>query len=290
MARARRPAGGARCPAERLAFAALLLLAAAAAPAVATTRAMPLFEQTERERFEALVNGADVVCEARLDSSFTGDDGILRAFFENPTSWKGAPLPARIEVRVPDLEYEPIFVNRAPGAVYRLFLLGWPVWGSGRSEIRKALPWYAVVAAGCADVSSPWWWSYSRATVDTIVARARIDTLYAQAPLVVLAHRVRREMHDRDGRPVLSRVLRVDRVLKGAAPADTIVYQAPDDVRHWDRALLFLKRHGADAWEPIWPGAGVREFDGANHDTRTGEALESFLEVLERIRTRPATH
>lgn len=276
-------------PAAALTCGVLLALAAASAPASATSYPAPLFEQTERERFEALVNRADVVCAARLDSSAL-IGSAPRALFSDPVTWKGDSTLGRFEVRGWDyFGGDPHLDDLAPGARYRLFLQRRLPGGLRVPPDREGPPLYAVVAAGTAS-DARWWWSYPRATVDTIVARARIDTLYAQATLVVLARPVRREMHDRDGRPVLSRVLRVERVLKGAAPADTIVYQAAEDVRHWDRALLFLKGHGADAWEPVWPGAGVHEFDEENREIRTGEPLQSFLEELDRLAGRAAKH
>lgn len=285
--RVRRPAGRAGLLAATLVSAALLF-AAAAAPAAATSYAMPLFEQTGRERFEALVNGSELVCEARVDSTFY-DGGARRTILENPVMWKGDSVPARFEALGWQRGDESGVDVPIPGTSYRLFLLRLQRERLSDPRHRVGLPLYAVVAAGTAR-DPRWPWSYSRATVDTIVARARLDTLYAQAPLVVLTHRVRREMHERDGRPVRSAVLRVDRVLKGIAPADTIVYQAPDEYRRWDRALLFLKPHGADAWEPVWPGAGVHEFDGGNRDIRTGESLQSLLDALDRLAGRAAKH
>ena len=46
----------------------------------------------------------------------------------------------------------------------------------------------------------------------------------------------------------------------------------------------------ADAWEPVWPGAGVHEFDGGNRDIRTGESLQSLLDALDRLAGRAAKH
>jgi hypothetical protein len=262
------------------------LIAVAAASAWATSYPMPLFEQSERERFEAMVNHSDVVCEARVDSTYYRG-GARRTFVVEASMWKGDSISSRFEVVGWQRGFALGTDVPVPGLTYRLFL-----WRMSREHLDDSRddegpPLFAVVAVGRAP-DPPWWWPYSRATVDTIVARARLDTLYNQAPLVVLARRVGRVKHDRDGQPVLSSLLRVDRVLKGVPPADTLVYQAPDEYRHWDRALLFLKRHGADAWEPVSPGAGVHEFDWDDRETHTGERLQSFLDELDRLAGRAA--
>ena len=98
----------------------------------------------------------------------------------------------------------------------------------------------------------------------------------------MLAHDAGYVMHDRDGKLVQSWRLCIDRVFKGAAPGDTLVYQAPYGLRRPGRALLLLRRHGPNAWEAVWPGAGVHEFDERNWNRRTREPLNSFLLHLER--------
>lgn len=288
VARARRTVGRGWLAAAA-AFAAMLLIAAAAMPAAATSKPMPLFEQTDRERFEALVNASDVVCDARLDST-SDATGVRRAFFSGLGMWKGDSAISRFEETGWDFfGGDQHLDDPVPGARYRLFLSHIPRQRPGDPRDREGPPLYAVIASRTAP-ASPWWWAFSRATVDTIVARARLDTLFAQAPLIVLGRRVGRVKHDRDGQPVLCSRVRIERVLKGVAPADTIVYQAPDDYRHWDRALLFLEPHETGAWELVWPGAGFHSFDWQDRETRTGEPLQSFLEKLDRVKERTERH
>jgi len=252
-----------------------------AVPGRTTTFMAPAFSLTGREEFESRVNLSDYVCDATLDTVL---DSMAeqRVFMRDPDIWKGEGLPARFEVNLGGLQWGGRSLDRTQGRRYRMLLYRAPRTSTGRfgSEI-KAGTLVPVLLEPL-----PVWrasFEYERATVDTIVARARFDTLCAQAELIVLAHDAGYVMHDRDGKPVPSWLLRIDRALKGAKPGDTIVYQAPYRLWRTGKALLFLKRHGPKTWEAVWPGAGVHEFDERNRDLRTHEPLQTILLHLERV-------
>lgn len=255
-----------------------MALAFVQGPGRATSVMPPAYSLTARESFEELVNQCDVFCDATLDT-VQGPLGSERLFMRDPQSWKGEGLPARFEVFFEPFGTVQTQLDRTQGRRYRMMLLHAFASPGGRPGVKSK---HARFAALRFDPLPVWQakYDYTRSTVDTIVARARFDTLCSQADLIVLAHHSEPVMRDRDGVSTMSQLLRVDRVIKGAASLDTLVFQAP--YGFGGRALLFLKRHGPNAWETVWPGAGVHRFDTSNRERKTGLPLQSYLERIER--------